>query len=354
MTRVVGWALATALLVTSCISAPPAPTPPPPAPSATVATRPAAEEAPSSTRDPDPAADEAAGAPLPVSSTAPATMIAPASWAFAGADGVETLISDTSRIVTLNGDINEVVYALGHGDAVVGNDLSATFPPETLDLPKIGYQRALNAEGILSLSPTLVIGNEQAGPPAVLEQVRNAGVPVVILPVETALDGAARKVVMVGEVLGAADRAEELARRIASEIAAAREMIPDRVDPPRVAFIYARGLDVLLLAGRDTPSESLITAAGAADAGAGAGLVDFTPLTAEGLAAADPDWLILTEDGLESVGGVDGLLEIPGVAQTSAGRHGRVLAFDDLGFLGLTPRVGAVLRRLVLSLYQDR
>ena len=253
--------------------------------------------------------------------------------------------------MTLNGDLNEIVYALGYGEAVVGNDLSATFPPETLELPKVGYQRALNAEGILSLEPTLVIGNEQAGPPEVLEQVRGSGVPVVVLPDETSIDGAARKVVRVGEVLGDRDRAVELAEQITAEIAGAQELIPDLAQKPRIAFIYARGLGILFLGGRDSPSESLITAAGGVDAGAEAGVADFAPLTAEGLAAADPDWLILTVDGLESVGGLEGLLAIPGVAQTAAGRDRRVLTFDDLGFLGLTPRVGAVLKRLVESLY---
>ncbi|WP_420612423.1 heme/hemin ABC transporter substrate-binding protein [Candidatus Spongiisocius sp.] len=267
---------------------------------------------------------------------------------------MEVSISDTSRIVTLNGDINEVVYALGLGDAVVGNDLSATFPSETLDLPKIGYQRTLNAEGILSLGPTVVIGNEEAGPPEALAQVRNAGVPVVILPDETTLEGAVRKVLMVGEVLGIAERAAELAAQIEAQVAAARALVPAGAAPPRIGFIYARGPDILFLAGRDTPSESLVRAAGGIDAGAEAGLADFTPLTAEGLAAANPDWLILTVDGLESVGGIDGLLDIPGVAQTAAGQHRRVLAFDDLAFLGLTPRVGKVLESLIASLYGDR
>ena len=88
---------------------------------------------------------------------------------------------------------------------------------------------------------------------------------------------------------------------------APRQLIPDPAPGPRIAFIYARGLGVLFLAGRDTPSESLITAAGGVDAGAEAGITDFAPLTAEGLAAADPDWLVLTEDGLESLGGLEGL-----------------------------------------------
>lgn len=331
LTRIVGWALVAVLLLTSCSQTLPEPT--------------------STTREattPDPVAVSSTSSEPAV---APASTTIPPSWTYIGADGVETTISDASRIVVLNGDLNEIVYALGLGASVVGNDLSATYPPETLELPKIGYQRALNSEGILSLMPTLVIGNQQAGPPEVLEQVRSTGVPVVILADEVSLDGAARKVRMVGDVLGVRDRALELAERIEAEIVEAQGLIPERAHQPRLAFIYARGLGVMFMAGRGTPSESLIEAAGGVDAGAAAGAVDFVPLTAEGLAEADPEWLILTEDGLESIGGVDGLLDIPGVSQTSAGQAGRVLTFDDLGFLGLTPRVGAILRSLVSSVY---
>lgn len=290
-------------------------------------------------------ADPGAGNSTPAAS--------PDSWTFTGADGVETVISDTSRIVVLNGDLNELVYALGFGGSVVGNDVSATHPPQTADLPKVGYQRTLNAERILSLAPTLVIGSEEAGPPAALEQVRGAGVPVVILPIETELAGAARKAARVGEVLGAGERGVRLAEWIGEEIAAARRSIPDGAPPPTAAFVYARGRDLLLLFGEGMPSQSLIEAAGGIDAGAAGGVVEYALLTAEGLAAADPDWLILTEGGLDSVGGVDGLLELPGVAQTAAGRNRQIMVFDDLLFLGLTPRVGAALQRLIDGLYGE-
>ena len=267
-----------------------------------------------------------------------------------GADGAVSVISDTSRIVTLNGYINETVYALGFGEFVVGNDLSARYPPETEQVTKIGYQRTLSTEGIISLNPTLVIGSTEAGPSFALEQVRETGTPVVILPMENTLEGAIRRVRLAGEALGAEERAERLAERMRDELAAAREGIPDAA-PPRAAFLYARGRDLLLIFGSGSPSEALITAAGGIDAGADSGVGEFALLTAESLAAADPDWLILTDDGMESVGGKEGLLDIPGVAQTRAGRRGNILVYDDLLFLGLTPRVGEALRQLVSGLY---
>ena len=275
----------------------------------------------------------------------------PAPRTITGADGVDSVVSDASRIVVLNGYINEIVYALGRGNQVVGNDLSARYPPETQQVAKIGYQRTLNAEAVIALEPTLVLGSAEAGPAFVLEQVRETGTPVVILPAEFTLEAAYERVLTVGEVLGAEEEADRLAQRMRAEVEAARAAVPQGADPPRVAFLYARGRDLLLLFGRGSPSEALITAAGGIDAGASSGVGEFTLVTAEGLAAAAPDWLILTEDGMESVGGRDGLLEAPGVAQTEAGRRGNILVYDDLLFLGLTPRVGGVLQDLVDALY---
>ena len=253
--------------------------------------------------------------------------------------------------MVLNGYINEIVYALGRGNQVVGNDLSARYPPETQQVAKIGYQRTLNSEAIIALEPTLVLGSAEAGPAFALEQVRETGTPVVILPAEFTLEAAYRRVLAVGEVLGAEEEAGRLVQRMRAEAEAARAAVPQGAEPPRVAFLYARGRDLLLLFGRGSPSEALITAAGGIDAGASSGVGEFTLVTAEGLAAAAPDWLILTEDGMESVGGMEGLLEAPGVAQTEAGRRGNILVYDDLLFLGLTPRVGGVLQDLVDALY---
>ena len=97
-------------------------------------------------------------------------------------DGQTVTVEDVARIVPLSGDIAEILWTLGLGDKLVGVDVSAVYPPEVMGpLPKIGFERQLSAEGILSLEPTLVIGKEQAGPPEVLDQIRSAGVPVVIV-----------------------------------------------------------------------------------------------------------------------------------------------------------------------------
>jgi iron complex transport system permease protein len=236
--------------------------------------------------------------------------------------GEQVTITSIERIVSLNGDITEIIFALGMGEYVVGVDSSATYPPErTKTLPNIGYQRRLSAEGILSLNPTLVIGDEAAGPPETLAQIRAAGVPLAITADPPSLDAPQQKIRFVAQALGIPQRGERLAARVEAEIAAARDLAQRIANPPHVLFLYLRGTDVQQVAGRNTPVDVMIAAAGGINAAADAGIVEFKPLSPEVVIAAQPDVLLVLDKGLESVGGVDGLLKIPGLADTPAGRQ---------------------------------
>lgn len=269
-------------------------------------------------------------------------------------NGNEVVVEDVSRIVALNGDITEVIFALGLGENVVAVDTSATYPAETAELPKIGYQRRLSAEGILSMAPTLVIGNENAGPPEILEQIRSTGVPVVILHAVTTLDGATRKIRGVAQALGIPDKGEEIVTQLESEIDEVKSIAGQAQELPTAVFLYMRGLDALFLIGEDHLSHELFETSGAVSGGAASGITGpFIPLTAESLAAADPDCIVVLARGLESVGGREGLLQIPGVGQTTAAQEGCILDFDDQYFGGGGPRMGQVLMDLLTAFHPD-
>jgi iron complex transport system substrate-binding protein len=258
-------------------------------------------------------------------------------------DGRTVVVRDIGRVVSLNGDVTETIFTLGLGHRLVGVDISALYPPRAVArIPKIGYQRTLSAEGILSLRPTLVIGTAEAGPPAVIEQLRSAGVTVVILPANDSLLAGAWKLREVG-----------LARQVARQVSLARKEAKSARRHPRVAFLYLRGPRTQLIGGTKTRADSMIVGAGGINAGAGAGITDYKPITAEALVASRPDVLLVLHDGLSSVGGIDGLMRIPGVAQTPAGRARRVLSYDDLLLLGLGPRTGGMLRRLTRDFHPE-
>ena len=73
-------------------------------------------------------------------------------------------------VISIGGDITEIIYALGKIDQVIGRDTTSFYPPSVTSLPDIGYVRQLGAEGLLSLSPDLIIASSESGPPEVVEQ----------------------------------------------------------------------------------------------------------------------------------------------------------------------------------------
>ncbi len=257
-----------------------------------------------------------------------------------GADGREVTVSDVSRVVALQGPIAETVVALGLGDRLVARDESTTFA-EAADLPVVSSGHTISAEGVLAQRPSLVLTDARTGPQEALDALRAAGVAVVEVPEVWTLDEMGPRVRAVGAALGVPAAAEVLTSRLGGLVA--------RTDPagPRIAFLYLRGsAAVYLLGGEGSGADSLIEAAGGRDAGSELGLDAFTPLTAESLVSAAPDVLLVMTKGLESVGGVDGLLALPGVAQTPAGRDRRVVAVEDGLLLSFGPRTEQVLEQL--------
>jgi iron complex transport system substrate-binding protein len=294
----------------------------------------------------------------PAAAAAPAVESAPVMpTRVRGIDGARITIRSAARIVSLNGDLTETVYALGLGRNLVGVDTSATFPAAASRVASVGYQRTLNAEGILSLRPTVVIGSTLAGPQPVIDQLKAAGVPTVIIPEDDRLSAPMSKIRSVARILGVPKRGRALAARTARQIKA-QSLRAARAargaQRPRVAFLYLRGTRVQMIGGAGSRSNIIIRLARGIDAGAEAGIHGFRTLTAESLVATRPDVIVVPSAGLESVGGIDGLLRIPGVAQTPAGRNRRVVAFDDQLLLGLGPRTGSAIRKLAAGLYPGR
>jgi len=267
------------------------------------------------------------------------------------ADGNEVTIEDTSRIVSLTGTTTEIIHALGLLDAVVAVDTSSIYPEEATELPDVGYQRALNAEGIIEMDPTLVLGTEAAGPPEVIDQLRATGVPTVRFAHEDSLDTPAQRIMDVATALGVPERGEELAAEVEAAIAAAVELGEQQTAQPRAAFIYFRGPETMFLGGSGSVSQLMLEAAGAVDAGAEAGVEGTVPLTPEALADAAPEVIVVPAASLGPAGGVEGILGLPGVAQTPAGEAGRVVAVDDGALLGLGPRTAEALNALISQLH---
>ncbi|WP_299050967.1 ABC transporter substrate-binding protein [uncultured Nocardioides sp.] len=274
--------------------------------------------------------------------------------------GTEVTVTDTSRILALDlsGTLARTVFELGLGDSVVGRDTSSGFP-EIADRPLMTQDgHELNAEAILGLDPTVLITDTSLGPWDVVLQVRDAGVPVVVVDNERSLDNLASLTQQVGDALGVGPAAERLGSRIEADAteaadavdAAAPEAATDRL---RTVFLYLRGRSgVYYMFGEGSGADSLIRAAGGYDVADEIGWSGMKPLNDEGLVAAQPDVVITMTKGLESVDGVEGLLEqFPALARTPAGQQRRVVTMSDTQVLGFGPRTADVVNALGVALY---
>lgn len=261
-------------------------------------------------------------------------MILPLLWLGLGcAPPPEATVTPTARVVSLGGPVTELVYALGRGEALVGRDTSSLFPEEALRLPDVGYHRQLSAEGVLSLAPTLVLATAHAGPPEAVDQLRTAGVTVLILPEEATVAGARARTLAAGEALGEQQAAEALARRLDAGLQALTPL----TSAPKVMFVYARGGAGMEVAGQETAADEMIRLVGAANAVSG--YTGYKPLTPEAAIAAAPDVVLMTTRGVASAGGETALWENPALAATPAGQARRLIVMDDLLLLGFGPRL---------------
>jgi iron complex transport system substrate-binding protein len=263
----------------------------------------------------------------------------------------ETVPADSLRIVSLGGSITEIVYALGAGGQVVGVDASSLYPAAAQEKPDIGYFRRVPAEGILSLQPTLVLASADAGPPETFSQIRSAGVEAHLIEDEPTVEGTKAKIREIGRLLGREDRAAALITQMEEDLAEARALRETADGRPSVLFIYARGAGTMQVAGRNTSAGTMIRLAGGTNAVTA--FDGFKPMSAESVAAAAPEVILMVDRGLESIGGVDGLLKQSGIGLTPAGENRRIVAMDDLLLLGFGPRLGTAVLELTRLLHPD-
>ncbi|CAG5009673.1 Hemin-binding periplasmic protein HmuT [Dyadobacter sp. CECT 9275] len=239
------------------------------------------------------------------------------------------------RIVSANGTLSEILVGLGLEKQIVGVDVTSTYPASLDKVPKIGHNRTIAAEGIITLNPDVIIYTDQSMiSPMVIRQLKSSGKKVVEFRHEYSKEGAIKLIREVGAYFNAKPQAEKLVRTLQSDLA----RIPPVTSSKKLLFIYARGTGTLMVSGTGTSLDKMFGLAGYKNAVQD--FSDFKPLTSESLIVANPDVLVLFSSGLESLEGMEGLLKVPGVAQTNAGRNKKVVSMDGQFLTGFGPRLG--------------
>lgn len=251
----------------------------------------------------------------------------------------------TERIVCIGEAYNEIIYELGAQAHLVGVDLSSTFPPEIKKLPNVGYHRALSAEGILSLNPTLIIHDNNIGPENVVRQLQQLNIPMKTFSAKTdSVEGAKALLREMGAFFRKEQRAEELCHKLDAGLAEAAEQVKQYKDHPRVAIIhFGRASNVYLLVGNG----------GGGDAGVAGKMVELAGgqlavqkpvmqrmVSPELIAQSNPDVILMTEFGFDRLGSADQAKTLPGVAETEAARHNRIYRMPEHDLMYFGPDTG--------------
>lgn len=248
------------------------------------------------------------------------------------------------RVIALGGAITETSFALGHGDEIVGVDATSGYPEAATKKSQLGYFRKISAEGVLSLKPTHVFASEGVGPASAVTQLKAVdGLSYEVVAGGESVDGARERIIALGELWGAQEKAQELVKVLEEEVDKARARAP-QLSGKRALFIYARGARVLMIAGDDTSAHQMLKLAGLENAVTG--VEGFKPLTPEAVIKAAPDVVVMPDAGAQSIGGADGVFALPGLAQTPAGKARALVLIDDVKLLGFGPRLGQALLEL--------
>lgn len=256
------------------------------------------------------------------------------------------------RIVSVGGALTEIVYALGEETRLVGVDTTSQWPKSAKELPQVGYQRRLSAEGLLSLSPDHILATTDAGPPNVLEQIRSAGIPLTLVPPTASPQGVIDKITSIAELLNVEDKGRKLIAEMQQQQSDLQQRLSNAQSKPSIVFLLSAGKGAPMAAGTETAADAMIKLAGGRNA-----VADFSqykPLSTEALVAADPDYLLLTSRTLKGLGGMKGLGKLPGIRLTRAWQQKRIIEMDGLLLLGFGPRYAQAATQLAQQLHRDQ
>lgn len=238
------------------------------------------------------------------------------------------------KIVSLSGAVTETIAALGAENQLVGVDVTSTFPESVkAHAQDLGHIRSITLEPVVALQPDVVVAAAKDLNPELQGKLKEAGIEVKLVDQDYSVQGAKDLIQAVGELVGNADT-RSLTDKIDTDLA----QIQKFEKAPKVLFIYARGAGTLMVAGDKTPFSEIVKLAGGQNAVSG--FEDFRPLTPEAMIQGNPDVILLFDSGLASLGGPDGLLTVPGVAQTTAGKNKAVIGLDGGLISNFGPRTG--------------
>lgn len=258
---------------------------------------------------------------------------------------------DATRILSIGGTVTEIIYALGEEERLIARDTTSTYPSDANTLPDVGYMRALSPEGVLSVSPDLIIATEGAGPPETIEVLQAASIPVVFVPALSSGDGISEKIRIIGEAIGVSDKAEALANDVDAQLQDAYALVKnhDDIARKRVLFVLSAQGGRIMAGGRDTSADAIIELSGGINVAAD--FEGYKPMSDEAVIQSAPDVILMMDRGGHAAITDELLLSMPAFSATPAAETGQIVRMNGLLLLGFGPRTPGAITQLNTQLY---
>lgn len=259
-----------------------------------------------------------------------------------------------TRLVCLAKQYTEIMFAIGADSNLVGIDVSSTYPEEAKKIPTVGYHRALSAEGIMSTSPTMIIHDNNIGPEQVVAQLEQMKIPMKTFDTK-AEDFSSTKSLMreMGAYFQKTAKAEALCKQLDTDVLELENsLIPIRDSLKVLVVHYGQASNVYLIMTSKSTAAKMIHWAGAKMAVTGE--KGMRQLSAEVVAEADPDVILLTDFGYDQLGTADKILQLPGLATTRAAKNKRVYRIEEHDLVYLGPRTAKNVLALHKLIYGNK
>ena len=245
---------------------------------------------------------------------------------------------DASRVVVAGGSITEIFYFLGEQDRIVALDVTSNFPPEAKSLPSIGYVRALSAEGLLSMNPSIILGEDDMGPPAVIKQIRETSYDLRIIPEIRTIDGIIEKIEGIASILNVTEKSEVIISKklepYIKKIVKNREKIAKK--GVKVMLVLNMQSSSIIVAGANTSGSGFIDLIG------GENIFEsfegWKSVNAEAILELNPDYIIVPQRNVHKGLDVTSIADSELFKNTNAGKNKNFILDDAMAITGFGPR----------------
>jgi iron complex transport system substrate-binding protein len=259
---------------------------------------------------------------------------------------VSAASTPSERIVSIDGAVTEIIYALGAEASLVGVDSTSRYPKSARELPNVGYMRALSSEGIMALAPQRVITSSDAGPEKVLKNLEQAGLDMVLVQEDNSVAGVQEKIMKVAKAIDRTHKGKLLAEKVGQETLSVLNQVEGK-KPVKILFLLAAGGHGVMVAGKDTQASAMIDIIG------GINVADqftsYKPLTPESAVQLNPDALVIANTWDQ----VFDFEKFPTLKLTNAYKNKRIVNGNSMLLLGFGPRISDALQMLVDGVYAD-